>query len=228
MVSAADLPARPEPPVLPVCLLVDVSGSMYGPPIDAMNRMLPGLRHTVLADPVAGTRVLLSLIAFASEAHTVLPLTELPRARIPFLQAGGATNFRAAFRQARTTITEGIRILDTGIRHQRPVVYFLGDGGDTGEDWRPDWERLTDPADPEGAEVVSFGMGAADRQAIGAVATRHAFFARDRDPVVATGDILAAVAASIVLTCASGHDATPALTVPTTTGLLSLPVDSAV
>ncbi|WP_330181133.1 VWA domain-containing protein [Nocardia sp. NBC_01503] len=213
-------------PVLPVCLVIDVSGSMYGPPVDAVNRMLPQLRGILLADPVAGARVRLSVVAFASEAHTVLPLTELPRARIPVLQAGGATNFRAAFGQARTTIAAGVRARDTGIRAHRPVVYFLSDGGDTGPDWLPVWERLTDPADPHGAEVVSFGMGAADRQAISAVSTGFAFFARDRDPVVATGNILDAIAASIALTCASGDGDAAVLTVPTGSGLLPLEVDS--
>ncbi|MFB7723867.1 VWA domain-containing protein [Nocardia sp. NPDC056100] len=234
-------PVRIEPPVLPVCLLIDVSGSMYGPPIDAVNRLLPGVRRALLADPGARTRVRLALIAFASDAHTVLPLTELPRARIPFLQAGGATNFRAAFHRARTTLADGIRARDTGIGVSRPVVYFLSDGGDTGADWRADWERLTDPADPHGAEVVSFGMGAADRQAIGAVSTRYAFFARDRDPVVATASILdtvtasiaetaatmTATAANITGTAASGHCGTASLIVPAAAGLTPLPVDSA-
>ncbi|MFF2549934.1 VWA domain-containing protein [Nocardia sp. NPDC058058] len=226
MGGASTHPVRFEPPVFPVCLLIDVSGSMYGPPIDAMNRMLPGLRRSILADPVACARVRLTLIAFASEAHTVMPPTDVPRARIPFLQAGGATNFRAAFERAHATLTDGIRARDTAIRGRRPVVYFLSDGGDTGEDWLPAWERLTDPADPHGAEVVSFGMGAADRQAIGAVSTRYAFFARDRDPAAATGDILDGIAASITSTAASDDSDAQSLIVPAGAGLTPLPVDA--
>ncbi|MFF2549932.1 VWA domain-containing protein [Nocardia sp. NPDC058058] len=212
------------PPVLPICLVLDVSGSMYGPPIDAVNQMMPTLRRTLLADPSARAMARLSLIAFESSAHIALPLTDLYRARIPFLQAGGATNFRDAFRQTRTAIEQGIRLQHSSSRILRPVVYFLSDGADFDTDWRPAWEQLVGRADAEAVDLVSFGLGAADRAAIGAISTRYAFTAESTDATVAIRDIFTAISESIIVTSESFDGTARALSAPTTAGLIPLPV----
>lgn len=225
MSNSAQFANIERPPVFPVCLVVDVSGSMYGPPIEAVNQVLPELQRTILDDPSTGEVARLTLVAFESTAHIALPLSDLHETRIPFLQAGGATNFHDAFTQARLALENGIRGLGKGTRFYRPVVFFLSDGGNTGADWRPAWEQLVSPDSKYGAQVVSFGMGAADRQTISAVSTRYAFFAGDADPATAVRDILATVVGSIKTTTSSFASGAPALTVPANTGLTPLPVD---
>ncbi|GAB2529486.1 vWA domain-containing protein [Nocardia heshunensis] len=214
-----------RPPVFPVCLVVDVSGSMSGRPIDAVNQALPEMQRAILDDPSTGEIARIAVVTFDTNAYLALPLSDMHETALPVLTTGGLTNFQDAFRKAREAIEGGIRGLGTGTRFYRPVVFFLSDGGNTGPDWQPEWYELTRRDNKYGAEIVSFGMGDADRHAISQVSTGHAFYAVDTDPANAVRDILKTVVNSIRSTSRSFSSATPTLVVQPTTGLTPLPMD---
>ncbi|MFC9997523.1 VWA domain-containing protein [Nocardia sp. NPDC127526] len=213
-----------RPPVFPICLIIDVSLSMYGDPIDAVNEALPGLRRTILGDPAAGEIARLAVVTFSHTAKVVLPLTDLREARQPLLAVESSTNFAAGFRLAREVISTGIERLGRGTRFYRPVVVFLSDGEHNApEDWHPAWQRLTDRGAGSGAEVVSFGMGLANRQAITEVSTGQAYFAGDPDPATAVRAILSGVGDSIkALSGALSRPEGGTLVVPEADGLTRL------
>ena len=62
---------------LPVYLLLDCSGSMYGEPIEAVKNGVQVLVSTLRQDPYALETAYLSIITFDSSAQQVSPLTEL-------------------------------------------------------------------------------------------------------------------------------------------------------
>ncbi|SUD48522.1 Uncharacterized protein encoded in toxicity protection region of plasmid R478, contains von Willebrand factor (vWF) domain [Nocardia otitidiscaviarum] len=213
-----------RPPVFPVCLVVDVSASMRGAPIEAVNQALPELRQAILEDPATGEIARIALVTFSSSARVELPLANLWETELPRLDTRDSTDFAAGLRTARTAIEQGIRGLGRGTRFYRPVVFFLSDGQHNGRDWLPAWRELTDRADKFGAEVVAFGMGAADREAIGRVSTGHAYFADDPDPVAAVREILHSVIGSIRSTSSSfGSPSGGALIIAPSPNLTRLP-----
>ena len=61
---------------LPVYLVLDVSGSMMGEPIEAVRNGMQILASTLRTDPYALETAYLSVITFDGEARQVAPLTE--------------------------------------------------------------------------------------------------------------------------------------------------------
>ena len=62
---------------LPVYLLLDTSGSMYGEPIEAVKNGVQTLISTLRSDPYALETAYISIITFNSSAQQITPLTEL-------------------------------------------------------------------------------------------------------------------------------------------------------
>lgn len=71
---------------LPVYLLLDTSGSMYGEPIEAVKNGVQVLVSTLRSDPYALETAYLSIITFNSTAQQVTPLTELANFQAPNLE----------------------------------------------------------------------------------------------------------------------------------------------
>ena len=76
---------------LPVYLLHDTSGSMYGEPIEAVKNGVQTLISTLRSDPYALETAFISIITFNSSAQQVRPLTELASFQQPSIDASGCT-----------------------------------------------------------------------------------------------------------------------------------------
>ena len=76
---------------LPVYILLDTSGSMYGEPIEAVKNGVQILVSTLRSDPYALETAYLSVITFNSTAQQDVPLTELSSFQQPNLTASGCT-----------------------------------------------------------------------------------------------------------------------------------------
>lgn len=68
---------------LPVYLLLDTSGGMYGEPIQALNNALSSLVNALRSDPMALDTVWLSIITFDRAAQELMPLTEVALFQLP-------------------------------------------------------------------------------------------------------------------------------------------------
>jgi uncharacterized protein YegL len=68
---------------LPVYLLLDTSGGMFGEPIQALNNALSSLINALRCDPMALDTVWLSIITFDRVAQEIIPLTELASFQLP-------------------------------------------------------------------------------------------------------------------------------------------------
>jgi uncharacterized protein YegL len=141
---------------LPVYLLLDCSGSMAGEPIAALEMGLRALLGDLRNDPQALETVWLSVITFASNAETVVPLTEINDFHPPELTAEGSTALGEALDLLAERIRTEVRTTGPGRKGDwKPLVFILTDGEPT-----DDWERSTEEFRLRGlATVIACGAG---------------------------------------------------------------------
>ena len=117
---------------LPVYLLLDCSGSMYGEPIEAVKNGVQVLVSTLRQDPYALETAYLSIITFDSNARQVTPLTELAAFQQPEIQASGCTALGEALslltRKAEQEVTKTTAETKGD---WKPLVFIMTDGEPT-------------------------------------------------------------------------------------------------
>lgn len=117
---------------LPVYLLLDCSGSMYGEPIEAVKQGVKSLLSELRSDPQALETAYLSVITFDSSARQVEPLTELMQFQEPEIDAGGATALGEALEVLKDSIEREVRkTTETQKGDWKPLVFILTDGAPT-------------------------------------------------------------------------------------------------
>ena len=117
---------------LPVYLLLDTSGSMYGEPIEAVKNGVQTLISSLRSDPYALETAYLSVITFNSSAQQVTPLTELAAFQQPKIDAGGCTAMGEALTLlAQKTDSEVTKTTNDQKGDWRPLVFILTDGEPT-------------------------------------------------------------------------------------------------
>lgn len=199
--------------VFPVFMLVDVSVSMAGGPIEAVNVAIPDLKNEMLSNPTVGEIARVCVVTFSDVGRTVIPLCDLVDADIPEIMVEGGTNFAAAFREVKSAIMKGLHSLPKGTPFYRPVVFFMSDGDHTAtEQWSAALDDLRDRNWKFAPEIVCFGFGDAksNTDALQRIATRFAFLATQTDPAVQVREIMRALQNSIRTTSTSFCDPTQA------------------
>src|SRR3954453_19327240 len=82
--------------ILPIYLVLDVSASMAGAPIESVRQGVKAVVHELRGDPMAYEIAHLAVITFDSIATQVSPLADLTGFHEPRLQASGSTALGAA------------------------------------------------------------------------------------------------------------------------------------
>lgn len=114
---------------LPVYLLVDVSGSMHGEPIESVKNGLQMLVAALRKDPQALETAYLSVITFGSSAQQITPFTELSTFQLPEITAGGCTVLGEALKLVcKCRDSEVTKTTETQKGDWRPMVFVLTDG----------------------------------------------------------------------------------------------------
>ncbi len=141
---------------LPVYLLLDVSGSMSGDPIESVRQGMKTLLGELKSDPQALETVWISVITFGSTAQKAVPLTELITAREPELAAGGSTALGAALRLLMESMRQDVRKTTAEQKGDwKPLVFLMTDGAPT-----DDWEGAADELKRAGAgNVIALAAG---------------------------------------------------------------------
>ena len=117
---------------LPVYLLLDCSGSMYGEPIEAVKNGVQVLVSTLRQDPYALETAYLSIITFDSNAQQVTPLTELSAFQQPNIQASGCTALGEALALLAQKADQ--EVTKTTLEQKgdwKPLVFIMTDGEPT-------------------------------------------------------------------------------------------------
>ncbi len=126
---------------LPIYLVLDTSGSMYGDPIEAVNQGVRALVSDLKGDPQALETAYLSVITFDSSAQQLCPLTELMTFQVPTLEAEGATSLGDALRLLEQCLDREVVKSTSGTQKGdwKPLIFLMTDGQPTDS-----WESAAD------------------------------------------------------------------------------------
>jgi uncharacterized protein YegL len=143
---------------LPVFLMLDISDSMIGKAHQYLEKGLDDLTKKLRQDPHALETVYLSVIAFAGQVKTLVPLIDLPTFYPPRLPIGAGTALGAALNHLMSEIDhQVISTTPTRKGDWKPVVYLLTDGKPTDiyqtaiERWSKSYAKRS--------YVIAIGMG---------------------------------------------------------------------
>lgn len=121
---------------LPVYLVLDISGSMTGEPIEAVKNGVQVLVSTLRQDPYALETAFLSVITFDSSARQVVPLTELSMFQMPDIQATGTTSLGEALSLLASKVSTEVTKSTAEVKGDwKPLVFIMTDGEPT-DNWQ--------------------------------------------------------------------------------------------
>jgi uncharacterized protein YegL len=131
--DAVEFAENPEPRC-PCVLLLDTSGSMNGPAINALNEGLRTFKEELNRDNLAKKRVEVAIITFNFDVQVVQDFVTADQFEPPILTAQGLTHMGSA-------INMGLDIIESrkgqyrnnGVAYYRPWVFLITDGEPQGE-----------------------------------------------------------------------------------------------
>ncbi len=162
-------------PRCPCVLLLDVSSSMNGDPIAALNEGLRAFQREVSADAIAARRVEIAIVTFGSVARVVQDFITVDQFLAPDLTAGGQTFLGAGIETALNALEQRkATYRNSGVAYYRPWVFLITDGAPVGEPGvvvDAARERLL--AEQQAGKLVFFAVGteSADFQSLGTFTT---------------------------------------------------------
>lgn len=113
-----------------LCVLVlDVSGSMGGQPIEELNKGLQDFYNEISADATTSQRLEVSLITFSHIVKTIQEPALVENFTMPTLQAGGSTAMATAVLNAIDKVAARKQwYKDTNQNYYRPWIVLMTDG----------------------------------------------------------------------------------------------------
>lgn len=155
----------------PCVLVLDVSGSMSGEPIEQLNEGLKEFQREVRNDETASDRLEISIVTFGSDIEEVQSFSLLENFDMPELRINGSTRLVDGVR-------EGIRLVekrkkwykDTGQTYYRPYVILMTDGEpDSGQDVNGLASEIQQGVDAKKFNFWAFGVEGADMNMLGTI-----------------------------------------------------------
>ena len=143
---------------LPIYFLIDVSESMVGEPIQQVEEGLATIIKALKTDPSAIETVWVSIIVFAGQPKTLVPLQEIVNFYPPKFPIGGGTSLSQGLGHLMHELRKNI----VKTTHERkgdykPIVFLFTDGVPTDDttaaisEWKRNWARTANVV------AVSFG-----------------------------------------------------------------------
>jgi len=131
--ESVEFAENPEPRC-PCILLLDTSGSMIGPPIEALNEGLRIFKNDLIKDNLASKRVEIAVVTFDNMIQVIQDFVTVDQFEPPTLTAQGLTHVGAAIHKAldMLQIRKG-EYKANGIAYYRPWVFMITDGEPQGE-----------------------------------------------------------------------------------------------
>jgi uncharacterized protein YegL len=161
---------NPEPRC-PCLLLLDISGSMAGDPIQELNAGLRAFRDDLASDELASKRVEIACITFGPVNVT----TDFEVAGVfepPWLDAHGETPMGAAIERAIELVRQRKDAYRTnGIAFYRPWIFLLTDGAPTDE-WKGAAAKVRDGEAAKAFAFFAVGVERANMDILKQIAVR--------------------------------------------------------
>ncbi|GAA0284695.1 VWA domain-containing protein [Actinomadura nitritigenes] len=142
-------------------LLLDVSLSMGGTPIDELNRGYAQFCGELGEDPLARKRTEVAVVTFGGEVRVAQPFAEARELAPQRFSVSGTTPLGEALDTA-MDLVEGRKAeyRAAGLEYYRPWLFVLSDGSPTdGDRFERAVQRLSDMEKAKGATVFAVGIG---------------------------------------------------------------------
>jgi uncharacterized protein YegL len=121
-----------QQPRCPCVLLLDTSGSMSGPAIDALNMGLQTFRTDLGKDELASKRVEVAVVEFNSSVNVVQDFIQAKEFNPPTLSTTGSTAMGSGLLKALELVKERRKKYKTnGVTAFKPWIFMITDGGPT-------------------------------------------------------------------------------------------------
>ncbi|MFT3679797.1 MAG: TerY-C metal binding domain-containing protein [Ferruginibacter sp.] len=143
---------------LPIYFLIDISESMIGEPIQQVEEGMANIIKAIKADPYAIETVWISIIVFAGQAKTLVPLQEVVSFYPPKFPVGGGTSLSKGLGHLMFELRKNI--VKTTLEQKgdwKPIIFLFTDGVPTDDtpsaikEWKQNWQRNSNMV------AVSFG-----------------------------------------------------------------------
>lgn len=166
-----DFASNPEPRC-PCVLLLDVSGSMTGRPLDALNAALISFKDDLAADSLAMKRVEIGIVTFGP-VKVEMPFTTASAFFPPTLQAQGDTPMGAAILEALNMVRDRKQdYRSNGISYYRPWVFLITDGGPT-DAWKAAADAVREGEASKQFAFFAIGVKGANMDVLRQISTRE-------------------------------------------------------
>lgn len=166
--AGVEFAENPEPRC-PVTLIVDISGSMHGQRIQAVNQALQQFRVELSKDTLAMLRAEIALVPFNHRTY-FYDFTDVQSFMPPSLAAEGGTKISLAVNTALDLLDSRKQVYrENGISYFRPLALLLTDGKpehDTAQEIANVRERLMLEEEDRRIAFFSFGVEGADINAL--------------------------------------------------------------
>jgi uncharacterized protein YegL len=171
--AAVEFATNPEPRCACV-LLLDISGSMHGAPINALNEGLRAFATDLQADALARQRVEVAVVTFGNDGvHVEQDFVTAGDFTPTTLRSGGATPMGAAIERALDLVTDRKRqYKENGVAYYRPWVFMITDGEPTDE-WRAAARRVQEAEEANALAFFAVGVDKANLDVLQSIAVRQ-------------------------------------------------------
>ncbi|MCB0512660.1 MAG: VWA domain-containing protein [Bacteroidetes bacterium] len=143
---------------LPIYFLIDISESMVGEPIQQVEEGLATIIQTLKTDPNAIETVWVSIIVFAGQPKTIVPLQELINFYPPKFPIGSGTSLSKGMGHLMFELRKNIIKTTAEVKGDwKPIVFLFTDGVPTDDtktaisEWKQNWQRTANLV------AISFG-----------------------------------------------------------------------
>jgi len=169
--DTAEFADNPEPRC-PCLLLLDVSGSMRGRPIDELNAGLLAFKNELVADSLAAKRVEVAIITFGP-ATMKTDFQTVDDFQAPQLQANGDTPIGAAIELALFKLEERKQSYrNAGVAYYRPWVFLITDGAPT-DAWQAAAEKVKQGEGKSSFSFFAVGVEGANMEILRQISVRQ-------------------------------------------------------
>lgn len=150
---------NPDPRVACV-VLADVSGSMQGAPIAALENGFASFTQYLNNDPLASKRVEVAVVTFGTVATVLVPMQEARGLQPARLSASGRTNMAAGIHLALDILEDRKSAYKAaGLQYYRPWILLLTDGQANRDGFDDAVARLNATEMARGVTVFAVGAG---------------------------------------------------------------------
>lgn len=157
-------------PKMPCLLLLDVSGSMAGVPLEKLTAGLRDFVADLRTDEHARAGVELALVTFGDSVVVSRNFSGVDEFEVPTLYAGGPTPMGQAINLGLDLIDQRIESYETqGQPHYRPVILLVTDGSPT-DSWGDAVSRLHRESTSRRIRFIAVGVEGADMEILREIA----------------------------------------------------------